>query len=219
MANRALLWASGASVVAFILLRKPASAAAASIAESWPDIWPDISPDPEPSPLPYSHNPVDPAPAPLRYPSNAEREARFGPLHYVAAPTASNPEAVRITNDFARRIVRRDFPLIGPADVHELAAPSLMAALSDIEAAGLGPLVRQFAGSWVPRFVRKSKTSLSSHSYGTSIDVNAADNPQGSPPTADQARLAPYFERRGWYWGDRFTTTRDPMHFEFVGAP
>lgn len=153
----------------------------------------------------------------LSYISNAERDARFGPLRFVPAPTASNPEAIRITNDFPSRIVRWDFPLIGPASVHELAAPSLHAALAEIEARGMGHLVRQFSGGYYPRLVRNSTTSLSSHAYGTAIDVNADENPQGSPPTADQTQLAPIFEKHGWYWGDKFRPKRDPMHFDFVG--
>ena len=154
----------------------------------------------------------------LRYITNAERDARFGPLRFVPAPRDDDPEAVRITNDFEKRLITVNFPLIGRARIHELAAPSLFAALKDIESRDLGHLIQSFHGSYNPRFVRGSTTSLSSHAYGTSIDINAGSNPRGSPPTAEQALLAPIFEKHGWYWGDRFRPTRDPMHFEFVGA-
>lgn len=159
--------------------------------------------------------------APLAYPTTRQRDDWFGPIRFEPAPTSSNPEGIRITNDFeARNIVRRSFPLIGYAAIHRLAAPSLEAALRDIERAGLGSKVKSFAGGYYPRFVRGSRSNLSSHSYGTSIDINAGENPQGSPPTPDQAMIAPYFERRGWYWADRFKNSpRDPMHFEYVIPP
>lgn len=156
--------------------------------------------------------------APLTYITAAERDARFGPIRFQPAPTSSNPEAIVITNGFESRLVSEIFPLIGRARVHPLAAPSLRAALAEIEARGLGSLIRSFNGSYNPRFVRKSQTTLSSHAYGTSIDVNAEDNPQGDPPTDAQRQIAPIFEKWGWYWGDRFRPTRDPMHFEFVGG-
>lgn len=189
-----------------------------------PDWMPFVEPEPAPTPLELpapssAARLVDPAG--LVYPTTAQRDAWFGPLTAVPAPTAGNPEAVRITNDFeARNIIRKAFPLVGTIQIHRAAAPSLEAALTDIVNAGLGGELKRFAGSYVPRFVRGSTTNLSSHSYGTSIDVNDHENPQGSPPTAGQARLAPFFERRGWFWADRYKTSkRDPMHFEFILPP
>ncbi len=186
---------------------------------SWPETdggWPDdadvdvdVDVDVEPEPTLRS---------PLVYISAAERDRRFGPLTYRAAPTSSNPEAIVITNGFESNLTTESFPLIGRVRIHRKAAPSLRAALGEIESRGLGSLVRSFEGSYNPRFVRKSQTTLSSHAYATSIDVNAGSNPQGSPPTAEQSALAPIFERHGWYWGDRFRPTRDPMHFEFIGT-
>lgn len=160
-------------------------------------------------------------PGSLVYPTSRQRDEWFGPIRFEPAPTAGNAEGIRITNDFeARNIVRKSFPLIGYAAIHRLAAPSLEAALRDIERAGLGSKVRTFAGGYYPRFVRGSTANLSSHSYGTAIDINAGENPQGSPPTADQAMIAPYFERRGWFWADRYKSSpRDPMHFEYVIPP
>ena len=159
--------------------------------------------------------------APLAYPTTAQRDAWFGPIQFVPAPTNDNAEGIRITNGFeAANIVRKTFPLIGQAAIHRLAAPSLEAALTEIQRAGLGAKVKSFAGAYYPRFVRGSTANLSSHSYGTSIDINAGENPQGKPPTADQTLLAPYFEKHGWFWADRYKNSpRDPMHFEYVIPP
>ncbi len=158
--------------------------------------------------------------SPLSYITTSQRDQWYGPIRFIPLPTIDNPEGISVTNDFyARNIVRKAFPIIGVASIHKLAAPSLEAALREIERKGWASKIRSFEGGYYPRYVRGSSTNLSSHSYGTSIDINAWSNPQGSPPTDDQALLAPIFEKHGWYWGDRFTSKRDPMHFEFIIQP
>lgn len=155
----------------------------------------------------------------LDYIDTSTRDRWYGPIRYVPAPTADNAEGIHITNDFqAQNIVRKDFPIIRMAAVHRLAAPHLERALRDIEAKGWAGKIRSFEGGFYPRFVRNSRSNLSSHSYGTSIDINAGTNPQGGSPTQDQADIAPIFERNGFYWGNRFSYP-DPMHFEFVLKP
>ena len=149
---------------------------------------------------------------PLPYLTTAQRDEYYGPIRFVAAPTVNNPEAIRITNDFPSRVVWRSMPIIGTIQIHEAAAESLDAALREIQRKGWAGKIRSFQGSYVPRFVRGSTKNLSSHSYATSIDVNADENPQGSGPTEDQKLIAPVFEKHGWYWGNRFSK-RDPMHF------
>ncbi len=160
--------------------------------------------------------------APLRYPTSAERDALYGPLLWEPAPTADNPEAIRITNGFERQIVAVEVPSLGRARIHRGAAPSLVRALEEIERLGWSDKLRSFEGGFEPRVVRRldgtPSGNLSSHAYGTAIDVNAGRNPQGGEATADQRDLAGVFERHGWYWGARFSTP-DPMHFEFVLPP
>lgn len=159
------------------------------------------------------------AAGPLTYITNAQRDAWYGPITYVPAPVAGNAEGIRITNDFeARNIIRKNFPLIGYAAIHKEAAGPLEAALKEIERKGWGYKVRTFAGGFYPRFVRNSNTSLSSHSYGTSVDINADTMPQGSAPTQDQIDIAPIFEKHGFYWGNKFSYP-DPHHLEYVLPP
>jgi hypothetical protein len=156
---------------------------------------------------------------PDSYISTSERDQRFGPIEWRHSPTGSNPEAVTILNDFPRRLVKRRYlelpgsPLIL---IHEDAAGPLEAVLDALDARGELGLIRAFDGVYNPRLVRGSSSNLSSHAYGTSIDLNAAENPLGSAPTLAQKRLAEVFESHGWYWGDRFAR-RDPMHFEWIG--
>lgn len=159
------------------------------------------------------------APAKLDYLTTVQRDKYYGPIQYIPSPTTGNPEGVLITNDFhARNIITKDFPLIGKAQIHKIAAPSLEAALQEIQKKGLGSKIKTFAGGYYPRFVRGSQTNLSSHSYGTSIDINADTNPLWGQPTADQQALATIFAKHGWYWGANFSRP-DPMHFEYVIPP
>lgn len=158
------------------------------------------------------------AQAPTRYITNAERDRIFGPLTYVAAPTANDPEAIRITNNFPQKVVRRVMPIIGAVDIHEKVADPLYRALKAIERDGHASKVESFEGSYVPRFVRGSTTSLSSHSYATSVDINARTNPRGGQPTANQRIIAPYFQREGFFWGNDFKSIPDPHHFEHNGG-
>lgn len=156
--------------------------------------------------------------SPLSYISTLTRDTWYGPIRFIPAPTDSNPEAIIITNDFAKRVVRRYYPGLGNIYIHEEAADSLGKIMAEIERKGWLSKIKKFNGSYVPRFVRGSQSNLSSHTYATSIDINAEDNPVGSPPSADQKLLAPIFEKHGWYWGIHFPKT-DPMHFEFILKP
>lgn len=159
------------------------------------------------------------------YITPAERDRLFGPLVAEPAPTRQDPEAVIIRNDFVRKIKTKVYPQLsgvpgvstGAVPLHEAAIPSFEAILDELEARGLLHLIESFSGSFVPRFIRGSDTTLSSHAYGTSIDINANENRQGYPPTDDQRRIAEVFAQHGWFWGDWFKPTRDPMHFEFIG--
>jgi hypothetical protein len=78
--------------------------------------------------------------------------------------------------------------------------------------------VVSFNGAWTPRLIRGSSKNLSSHSWGTAFDVNAALNPLGKEtPTSGERgsvlRLSPIAERYGWINGGAFGRC-DPMHFE-----
>jgi D-alanyl-D-alanine carboxypeptidase len=156
----------------------------------------------------------------LTYITNSQRDDWFGPLRAIPFPQPGNPEAVLITNDFEREnVITETFPILGTIRIHRAAAPSLHRIMSEIESKGWAYKIKTFDGSYVPRFVRGSDTSLSSHAFATSIDINARENGQGMPPTKDQEDLAPIFQKHGWYWGKNFTTKTDPMHFEYVLPP
>jgi peptidoglycan hydrolase-like protein with peptidoglycan-binding domain len=159
------------------------------------------------------------------------RRRLFGEFTYEPAPSASNPEGIRITGPWpAHNIVITRVPQLagvlgaapdGAVMCHRLAAPRLAELFDAWEAAGLRGKVLSWAGMWAPRFVRGSRTTLSNHAWGAAFDINAAWNPlgrQGPPPwvQGSVADLVPIANRLGWFSGSHFADRPDPMHFELA---
>ena len=67
----------------------------------------------------------------------------------------------------------------------------------------------------MPRFIgRDPSRGLSFHTYGTAIDLNAADNYRGIAGAMDRTVVS-IFKRWGFAWGGDWNYT-DPMHFELA---
>jgi hypothetical protein len=116
-----------------------------------------------------------------------------------------------------RNIVTRRVPVLGPVTCHRRMIPVLRRALATLRRRGLARLVDpgDYAGCYAPRRIPASG-SLSLHAFGLAVDLNASRNPQGSPPRQDR-RLVRVMERAGLWWGGRWPTVPDGMHFEFHG--
>lgn len=146
--------------------------------------------------------------------SPAERDRIFGPLVVTG-------ESGRDTVTF-----EIDPPLVvvpwgaTTVKVHELAAPSLQAVATDLQAAGLLERARPILG-YQPRKVRTvgggNTPQLSAHAYGAAVDVRFRELPQGVQPDELQRDIAPHFERHGWFWGANFSVP-DAHHFTFQGT-
>jgi len=161
---------------------------------------------------------------------DAARQELFGPLAFEPAPRPDNPEAIRITNDWAdRNIVRVTVPQLtrfefsgpnGEISFHRKAADQVVALFQAWEDAGLADLILTYAGSWAPRFIRGSRRTLSNHAFGTAFDINAGWNGLGREParvgrTGSVRKLVPLAHQHGFYWGGHFSR-RDGMHFEIA---
>jgi len=171
--------------------------------------------------------PPRPAFPPLQ--GNQERAAVFGRFAYKSAPTADNPEAIRITDDWeTRNIVRLAIPALSgvkgaPADgrvrVHAAVADQFVSLWDRWKCEGLAPLVLTWDGSFVARFVRGSRTNLSNHAFGSAFDINARFNPLGALPALVGQKgsvrdLVSIANAHGFYWGGHFAGRPDGMHFE-----
>ncbi|HVE82644.1 MAG TPA: M15 family metallopeptidase [Myxococcales bacterium] len=159
--------------------------------------------------------------------TSKQRKDLFGTFAYVAGPTAADPEAIRITDGWDQEnIVWVDIPQLkgkrgarrGRMQFHRKAARQLAALFAAWEQAGLISRVLVFNGSYVPRFQRDS-TTLSSHSWGSSFDLNAAYNPFLEPPArlgteGCLLELVQIANEHGFFWGGHFSSRIDGQHFE-----
>ncbi len=90
----------------------------------------------------------------------------------------------------------------------------LRRALENIRNAGLTAELKTFDGCFDIRLVGRGSGKVSTHAYGLAIDINAAENPQGAPPTLS-LELVHCWEDAGFDWGGRFQRS-DGMHFSYA---
>jgi len=72
------------------------------------------------------------------------------------------------------------------------------------------------AGSLCVRLIRGSETSVSTHAYGLSVDLNIdgqLDELGDDRTQLGLTILAEFFNKEGWYWGAGFSR-EDSMHFQ-----
>ena len=160
--------------------------------------------------------------------THADRVARFGSFEFEPFPTAGNPEGIRITKRspeyriaevyLPKLIGVPGFPRSGRILFHASAVESLVGLVGAWDKANLLRKILSWGGSYVPRYVRGSRTTLSNHSWGTAFDINAAWNGLGRMPakageTGSVRDLAAIAIQRGWFWGGHFKNP-DGMHIE-----
>lgn len=174
-----------------------------------------------------SNFPPRPGFAPLV--TNAQREALFGHYDFVSAPQPGNPEAIHILGSWEKdNIIAVPIPQLGKAlgskapqamQFHRLAAAQLQGMWAAWEKAKLLDRVLVYDGSFVPRFVRGSRTKLSNHAFGSAFDINEKFNKLGHRPAlvgekGSVRELVPIANDWGFWWGGHYDNRRDGMHFE-----
>lgn len=158
----------------------------------------------------------------------AERVARFGSFEFEPHPTPGNPEGIRVLSRspefklvdvFLPKLIGvNGFPRSGKVLFHAAGADNLVSLVDAWDRAGLLGKILSWGGSYVPRFVRGSRKTLSNHAWGTAFDINAAWNGLGRMPAkaGDKGsirELVPLAVEHGFYSGIWFTRP-DGMHFE-----
>lgn len=168
--------------------------------------------------------PADPGLSPLNV---EQKHGFFGRIRYRSAGSARNPEAITITNGWEKNIELVEIPqLVGVLGAgrarkfpfHKSVAGQVQALFQAWEDYGQAQFILSYAGSWVPRFVRGSRSTLSSHAWGTAFDINAAWNGYGRRPAmvgehGCVRELVELAVDHGFYWGGWFPRG-DGMHFE-----
>jgi hypothetical protein len=157
-----------------------------------------------------------PIPAGINPGLNAARQLTMKAL--LGSPRGSfGSDCQPVTNPVLSNLIRTDD--VGPFRVTGLgpAVNSLKEVIADVRQqepevfAGLGT-----AGMLCARLVRGSTSAISNHSWGTAIDLNlngVLDQRGNNVVQVGLSRIAPIFNRHGWYWGAGFPT-EDGMHFE-----
>jgi hypothetical protein len=162
----------------------------------------------------------------IRALSETQIRATFGDIH----PAEGQGGRVILDPTWkAGNIVQLATPLLahcGTQDlaVHAKARAPLARVFEAIGDAGLGHLIITCDGTFVPRHKGwNAARSLSSHTWGISIDLNARWNGYGSEPAAigvvgSVRELVPHFEAQGFAWGGYFQPLNicDGMHFELA---
>jgi hypothetical protein len=114
-----------------------------------------------------------------------------------------------------------DLPIVGRRYMHKLAAPSLLAALTEIQdrglAAALSPQAGHTFGVYCPRLITAGGAVLSYHSWGIAFDWDAGlpGNKRGVPKEqcTHPPEIRAIFARHGWSWGGDWANP-DNMHYQ-----
>lgn len=158
---------------------------------------------------------------------NAQRGKLFGTFTFASKPVPGNLENIQIKRDWESKDIKMVSisQLIGikikgsdKVQFHRLAANQLINLWKGWEEAQLLNLVLTWSGSFVPRFIRGSRTVLSNHSFGTAFDINVPWNQLGAVPAlvgqkGSVRELVKIANDYRFYWRGNFTRL-DGMHFE-----
>lgn len=175
--------------------------------------------------------PRPPGASPLSY---ADKIKLFGVFRYEPAPTANDPDAIRILDNWApNNLIFVKIPQLvkvphrAPANgrilVNKKIAYQLQQAFEEIESAGLLSKIVSFDGAAVTRFIRglAAKGVLSNHSWGTAIDLNADFNKFHQRPAlvgslGSVREIVMIMYKWGFYWLGWGSDEKklDGMHFE-----
>ncbi len=159
------------------------------------------------------------------------RQKIFGKFLFDPAPTPGNKERIRIKGDWEKqniitlRITQLQGidvfgkPSSGKMRFHKNAGEPLKGLWAAWGKSKMVEHIQTYEGSFVPRYIRGSRTILSNHSFGSAFDINMDWNRLGKIPAqvgseGSVRELVPIANDFGFYWGGHFKSRPDGMHFE-----
>jgi len=153
-----------------------------------------------------------PAANPVAFLSGSRAAKAFGAFSYRYFPDGT----IQPDDRWVRENIRTaTLPIMGRVTCHRLMIPQLRGALQDVVDAGLASTLQTYDGCYVPRFIeRNPENSISLHTWGIAIDMDAATNYRGIAGTM-HPEVVNIFKRWGFRWGGDWKYT-DPMHFEIA---
>ena len=154
-----------------------------------------------------------PAANPVAFLTGSRAAKAFGAFSYRYFPDGTIAPDSRWVQSNIRT---ETLPIMGRVTCHRLMLTQLRGALQDVVDAGLASSLTTYDGCYVPRFIeRNPENSISLHTWGIAIDMDAATNYRGITGTMNP-KVVTIFKRWGFRWGGDWKYT-DPMHFE-LGA-
>lgn len=155
---------------------------------------------------------TSPAANPVAFLTGAKAAKAFGAFSYRYFPDGTIQPDARWVRDNIRTVT---LPIVGRVTCHRLMIPQLRGALQDVADAGLASSLSTYDGCYVPRFIeRNPENSISLHTWGIAIDMDASTNYRGIQGTM-HPEVVTIFKRWGFRWGGDWKHT-DPMHFELA---
>ena len=153
-----------------------------------------------------------PSANPVAFLTGSKAAKAFGAFSYRYFPDGTiQPDARWVRENIRSETV----PIMGRVTCHRLMLPQLRGALEDVVDAGLASSLKTFDGCYVPRFIeRNPENSISLHTWGIAIDMDASTNYRGIRGTM-HPDVVKIFKRWGFRWGGDWNFT-DPMHFEMA---
>ena len=154
-----------------------------------------------------------PSAAPVAFLTGSRAAEAFGAFSYrYFADGTIQPDAAWVRE----HIRTEEVPVLGRVTCHKIMLDQLRGALEEVEARGLAGTLHTYDGCYVPRFIeRNPERSISLHTWGIAVDLDAATNGRGVAGTMDP-QVVEILKRWGFRWGGDWQYT-DPMHFE-LGA-
>jgi hypothetical protein len=151
----------------------------------------------------------------------------FGKIEYIV--DNKNSSNIIITNNWEKEnlitVEISQLKNIGPyftnkIRVHKKVANQFKELFNEWQKAKLIDRILSYDGSFNPRFIRGSSSTLSNHTYGIAFDINAKYNSLGKVPALINQEgcvreLVPIANQLGFYWGGHFSRF-DGMHFEIA---
>lgn len=167
-----------------------------------------------------------------------QKKELFGSFTSKPAPVQGNAEGIQILKRSEKfKIARvqvpqlagvRGAPRSGNVFFHAAGADRLASLFQAWEDKDLIDRVLTWGGSYVPRYVRGSRTTLSNHSWGTAFDINVAWNGLNRRPAlvgekGSVRELVKLAAKHGFFWGGWYGASggrsggrSDGMHFELI---
>jgi hypothetical protein len=153
-----------------------------------------------------------PAANPVAFLTGSKAAKAFGAFSYRYFPDGT----IQPDDKWVRaNIQTATLPIMGRVTCHRLMIPQLRGALQEVADAGLAHTLSTYDGCYVPRFIeRNPENSISLHTWGIAIDMDASKNYRGIAGTM-HPEVVNIFKRWGFRWGGDWKYT-DPMHFELA---